>query len=1186
MAAVGPGAPSWYEDWPWDTNHVAHHFGLSARSVSGPCRDDDPITAAAAAVAARRTSRTPCAAVSSHASPLHASSLLEPQAHIPQLASPPPPNAASIAAACADADADDDADVVDAASRRERRAEAARSAKQQAERARWARVHGLQPVPSQSASGHGVPAAASDAGTLCPASMSEGAASWQGGMWCEALRPRSSTDVCGNRGPTAQLKRWLQQWSETLATKAKAAKAKRSKRTKRRSRQSGESDDDFVVDSDESDGFAEESAAAEASNVMLLRGPPGSGKSAAIYACAAELGFKVIEVNASVIRSGKHILTNFAEATQSHELTKWSATNTAGAASSTAPTSAAAASQSGSGSAAASGKRARGEEAKPAGGQAAAMAMLFGGPAKAKPTEQLKGRPAKQPTAKAVERGGKGDGSGKGDVEGGPEGGGVERSLVLFEEAEVTFEEDVGFYSALRKLASASKCPIVLTCNTIPDELAEVVHESPTLTFIRPSASELLPLLTSVCACAGLRVAEERLGELIAYLGADLRQLLQTLQCWAATGSHAGPTGHSAATDAPRSEAVGLERVLGLGNVWASASHENPSHADPSHEIRSAHTATEVEPSLGSLLVAAATTPHHVGGVSVSGCEGRLSTSRSSVSSQLLLSRAVSEVGLALHRYPTLDHPLRLLDAMAAGSLLGADECELLRRGRVPSALCAQPAAASPANAELARGDVELAGGAAIVDGDNDEGVDAKVGRRARGRPRRVRGGDTDEDGTGEAGNRDGSPGGDGEVVVGPGEGAGPARDGRAARGSRLRLSRKAVVEDESDGHAEEEAMETDEKMEVDAMETHETEEGGRAEESLGVVQAPQTEAADADADAGNTAEAEHTAEQTVDQTALVAEEEVKAAEDAPPPVQASCDDAGMEKADAAARTAEPHAVAQDVAAETLSPAVDSPAPQDVVLEPDHERVQEPPVNAWAFPQEIAPAELEAMELATSSGAHSAISSADHASALAELEAVVGLLDAVSAVGERLQQPPSTLPGPDGASHTMAWSARLTRADIGSWLSILGLLHAHSRLPASAAAGGGMATSANGDTPSDGQAAPERSQVPLERSLLLLPCDETLAASAAATTAASLLPIISRVGSNVHAAGVGGCSGRDAHVEYVGMLRTIARLERGRKAGGLGARGRVARRFQHALGRFGLDDDDVALLAPLCQEPP
>lgn len=40
-------------------------------------------------------------------------------------------------------------------------------------------------------------------------------------------------------------------------------------------------------------------------NTFMLEGPVGSGKSAMVYACAKELGFKVLEVNAGQVSGCK-----------------------------------------------------------------------------------------------------------------------------------------------------------------------------------------------------------------------------------------------------------------------------------------------------------------------------------------------------------------------------------------------------------------------------------------------------------------------------------------------------------------------------------------------------------------------------------------------------------------------------------------------------------------------------------------------------------------------------------------------------------------------------------------------------------------------------------------------------------------------------------------------------------------
>lgn len=71
--------------------------------------------------------------------------------------------------------------------------------------------------------------------------------------------------------------------------------------------------------------MSQEQIEVETCNVVLLDGPVGGGKTAAVYASASELGFKVIEVHPGMLRSSKQIFSSFSEATQSHELGKWCA---------------------------------------------------------------------------------------------------------------------------------------------------------------------------------------------------------------------------------------------------------------------------------------------------------------------------------------------------------------------------------------------------------------------------------------------------------------------------------------------------------------------------------------------------------------------------------------------------------------------------------------------------------------------------------------------------------------------------------------------------------------------------------------------------------------------------------------------------------------------------------------------
>ena len=53
---------------------------------------------------------------------------------------------------------------------------------------------------------------------------------------------------------------------------------------------------------------------------ILIAGPNGIGKSCLAYTLAKELGYNIIEINASQCRSGKALLTLFGEALQSHRI--------------------------------------------------------------------------------------------------------------------------------------------------------------------------------------------------------------------------------------------------------------------------------------------------------------------------------------------------------------------------------------------------------------------------------------------------------------------------------------------------------------------------------------------------------------------------------------------------------------------------------------------------------------------------------------------------------------------------------------------------------------------------------------------------------------------------------------------------------------------------------------------------
>ena len=522
-----------------------------------------------------------------------------------------------------------------------------------------------------------------------PASMPDAAADaasefvpGDGMMLCDAAKPRTASAVCGNRASTAAMRRWLVKWAEDA--KKGPAKKPAKKRKKKRKKKGSDSDlDDFMVDdSDDSDvdnllDFVDE--ADEGSSVMLLSGPPGVGKTAAVYACAMELGYQVIEVNASQQRSGKAILSKFAEATQSHELNKWagnaaSAGGAGGGAAAPSVSNAFAAlfgGKAASAPAAAEGKKAKEgkkkEEKKAAPGQAAAAAAaLFGKKTRAAPpvppadakadvaadakAADTKATDAKATDAKATDAKAAASSKATSASKAAASAKEVERSLILFEEVEVTCEEDRGFYASLVQLASDSKCPIVLTCNTIPEALAEVQLAYTHVPFERPTAEELLSLATSICTARGVapQVTKSELSQLIEILGCDMRRIINALQAWPQPSAVA-QGGEKTSTSGGR-----LEWLLGLSSRPCSAP-------------------------LADVLTGR--------------CDGGGGT-------MISLAVAVEDVWTTNGYAPLLEQPLRLLDAACDGALLGAEECAVAVSGAIPPAFTIAPPPPPPAPVE------------------------------------------------------------------------------------------------------------------------------------------------------------------------------------------------------------------------------------------------------------------------------------------------------------------------------------------------------------------------------------------------------------------------------------------------------------------------------------------------------
>lgn len=170
-------------------------------------------------------------------------------------------------------------------------------------------------------------------------------------------------------------------------------------------------------------------------NTVVISGPHGSGKTAAVYAVAKELGFEVFEINSSSRRSGKDVLDRIGDMTRNH-LVSHRRRGNAEPNTETEEDSATAALESGVADDIKSGKQATmGSFFKP---------KAVGNPEK--PTKQAGTCPAQSEAGKDAPKGQK-------------------QSLILLDEADILYEEDKQFWASVIGLMAQSRRPFIVTCN-------------------------------------------------------------------------------------------------------------------------------------------------------------------------------------------------------------------------------------------------------------------------------------------------------------------------------------------------------------------------------------------------------------------------------------------------------------------------------------------------------------------------------------------------------------------------------------------------------------------------------------------------------------------------------------------------------------------------------------------------
>ncbi|KAH7049325.1 hypothetical protein B0J12DRAFT_101568 [Macrophomina phaseolina] len=354
--------------------------------------------------------------------------------------------------------------------------------------------------------------------------------------WVLKYAPKRAVDVLGSSIEVSALRKWLEALKvnavegalKELVVKSKkngVVKAPKKKRKK-------EDLDDFVVSDD--NGLDELTDPDEAPrpdsshgalksmirlggevddlgagrklhNLVLLSGPHGSGKTAAVFAVAKELDFEVFEINAGSRRSGKDVLERIGDMTENHLVQR----------------------------------QVREQPEQPSAdsdaerltdaiqndiqsGRQKNMSSFF------KPVVSTRAKPtiteAKQLETKATKQ----------NVQAtlGKTKQRQKQSLILLEEVDVLFEEDKNFWQTVEHLAVHSKRPIVMTCT---DESLVRLNESSLHAILRmsPAATELATdYLLLLAAKEGHLLPRRSIADLYESKNHDLRASIMELNFW------------------------------------------------------------------------------------------------------------------------------------------------------------------------------------------------------------------------------------------------------------------------------------------------------------------------------------------------------------------------------------------------------------------------------------------------------------------------------------------------------------------------------------------------------------------------------------------------------------------------------------------------------------------------------
>ncbi|NWR16623.1 ATAD5 protein, partial [Emberiza fucata] len=349
-------------------------------------------------------------------------------------------------------------------------------------------------------------------------------------LWTEKYQPQDSSELVGNKKEIERLHSWLKEWKKRADLEEKQNQ-KREKEDKEQ--------DDSLSSLDFKDSKSDIEEETTLCNTVLITGPPGVGKTAAVYACAQELGFKIFEVNASCQRSGRQILSQLKEATQSHQVDKKgvnahkpcffnSCSTTKSPKKMYSP------------------KKVISPRKPPLSPKGAGLKRSLPSKTLANYFKISAKRKGVDGEATSEEKTG-GNTQNSLEVkkdtqiksinkeEGGEHNRKSATSLILFEEVDIIFDEDAGFLSAIKTFMATAKRPVILTTN---DPTFSLMFDGcfEEINFKTPSLINSVSYLQALCLAENLWTDVRDLAALLTTNNCDIRQSVLYLQFWVRSG--------------------------------------------------------------------------------------------------------------------------------------------------------------------------------------------------------------------------------------------------------------------------------------------------------------------------------------------------------------------------------------------------------------------------------------------------------------------------------------------------------------------------------------------------------------------------------------------------------------------------------------------------------------------------